>query len=126
MVLKTIESNLLRKTLAVSEFFAKSLDINYQFDKCEPIARVNSEIIKLGENLEIEFLLACYDSKADLKVIYEGKELKIIDGKANLKLKTTMPGKQKHNVEINFMQPGYYKIQNINYNFEFEVIDNIN
>jgi hypothetical protein len=80
----------------------------------------------LGENLEIYFDLICYEKESVKRFLLEGKELNIVDGKASLQIKTTKPGKQKHKVDIEYFCPFNEKISKSKFDFEFEVIDNLN
>jgi hypothetical protein len=60
------------------------------------------------------------------RFLHEGKELNFVDGKASLQIKTTITGKQKHKVDIDYFCPFNAEIQKVKFEFEFEVIDNLN
>ena len=125
-LVKTLKSRLLRKMLFTIDFIKDATIKKFNFDKCELIASVASEVITLGENLEIYFDLICYEKESLKRILLEGKELNFVDGKASLQIKTTIPGKQKHKVDIEYFCPFYKKISKSKFDFEFEVIDNLN
>lgn len=122
MVLKTLKSRLLRKIIYSLDFILENIEENQSFDKCEILAKAKSEIIVQGENLEIEFILACYNSKANFKVIMDGKTLNFNDGKALVQFNTSKIGKQVKTISLEIKDKMNEVSEIINYELNYEVL----
>lgn len=125
-LVKTLKSRLLRKMLFTIDFIKDATIKKFNFDKCELIARAASEVITLGENLEIYFDLICYEKESVNKILCDGKELILVDGKANLQINTNTTGKQTQKLKIEYFNSESKEMTYQNFEFEFEVIDNLN
>ncbi len=79
---------------------------DYKFDAILPVVSAKTGAVVTGQTYEADIILAAYNSKANMKVFVNEREIPVEAGRGKYKVTPQSPGSNKMNVKIEIPKPG--------------------